>query len=107
MLWWQVRQILRADFPALRAVEGVAVVVPFFLCVFAAIYVLMSEANSANFTEPLTRTGALYLSIVVFGTVGFGDIAADHRRFPPGRERADPVRFGLPRRRPPTLPGWL
>ena len=75
VLWWQLRQVLRADFPALRAVEGVAVVVPFFLCVFAAIYVLMSEANSANFTEPLTRTSALYLSIVVFGTVGFGDIA--------------------------------
>ena len=33
VLWWQLRQILRADFPALRAVEGVAVVMPFFLCV--------------------------------------------------------------------------
>ncbi len=75
VLWWQLRQVLRADYPALRAVEGVAVVVPFFLCVFASIYVLMSEADSANFTESLTRTSALYFSIVVFGTVGFGDIA--------------------------------
>ena len=74
VLWWQLRQILRADFPALRAVEGVAVVVPIFLCAYAVIYVLMSEADSATFTEPLTRTGALYLSVVVFGTVGFGDI---------------------------------
>lgn len=71
---WQVRQILRSDRPALRAVEAVAFVVPFFLCSYATVYVVLSQGNVENFSEPLSRTSALYFAIVVFGTVGFGDI---------------------------------
>ena len=36
----------------------------------------MERASAASFTEPLTRTDALYFSVTVFSTVGFGDIAA-------------------------------
>jgi hypothetical protein len=36
----------------------------------------MERASAANFTQPLTRTDALYFSVTVFTTVGFGDIAA-------------------------------
>jgi hypothetical protein len=36
----------------------------------------MQRASAANFTQPLTRTDALYFSVTVFTTVGFGDIAA-------------------------------
>ena len=32
---WQVWQILRADLPALRAVQAVAFVIPVFLCSYA------------------------------------------------------------------------
>lgn len=75
ILWWQVRQILRSELPALRAVEGVAVVIPFFLCSYASAYVVLASADPGSFTEVLTRTDALYFAIVVFGTVGLGDIA--------------------------------
>lgn len=75
ILWWQVRQILRSDLPVLRALEGVAVVVPFFLCTYAAAYVILSRADPGSFSETLGPTDALYFSIVIFGTVGFGDIA--------------------------------
>jgi hypothetical protein len=34
----------------------------------------MERASAASFTEPLTRTDALYFSVTVFSTVGFGDI---------------------------------
>lgn len=70
---WQVRQILRAETPGLRAAQAVGIVVPFFLTGYATVYVLLSRIPGA-FTEELSRTSALYFSIVVFGSVGFGDI---------------------------------
>jgi len=36
----------------------------------------MERSSAANFTQPLTRTDALYFTVTVFATVGFGDIAA-------------------------------
>jgi len=36
----------------------------------------MERASAASFTEPLTRTDALYFTVTVFSTVGFGDITA-------------------------------
>jgi voltage-gated potassium channel len=30
--------------------------------------------SAANFTQPLTKTDALYFTVTVFSTVGFGDI---------------------------------
>jgi hypothetical protein len=36
----------------------------------------MERTNSTYFSQPLTRTGALYFSVTVFSTVGFGDITA-------------------------------
>ena len=71
----QVRAILRARYPAVQAVEALAVAVPLFLLLFAAGYSLMSSAAPDTFTEPLSRTDALYFTVTVFATVGFGDIA--------------------------------
>ena len=51
-------------------------IVPFYLLLFASTYFLMERASAANFTQPLTRTDALYFSVTVFTTVGFGDITA-------------------------------
>jgi hypothetical protein len=48
---------------------------PFYLLLFASTYFVMERASAASFTEPLTRTDALYFSVTVFSTVGFGDIA--------------------------------
>ena len=36
----------------------------------------MGGISEANFNEPLTRTDALYFTVTVFATVGFGDIVA-------------------------------
>ena len=51
-------------------------IIPRYLLLFASTYFLMERASAANFTQPLTRTDALYFSVTVFTTVGFGDIAA-------------------------------
>jgi ion channel len=71
----QVRAILRARYPAVQAIESLAVAVPLFLLLFAAGYSLMSSASPGAFTEPLDRTDAIYFTVTVFATVGFGDIA--------------------------------
>ena len=104
IVFWQVRQIMRADLPALRALEAVGFVIPLFLCSYAAIYVLLSLGSPDNFSEPLTRSAALYFAIVVFGTVGFGDIFPIDRSGPPRRQLADPRQFDLHRRCRPGLP---
>jgi hypothetical protein len=75
LIAWQVRQILRARTPALRAVEALALSLPLFLVLFAAVYVVLSDSDPAAFSEPLDRTDGLYFVVTVFATVGFGDIA--------------------------------
>jgi voltage-gated potassium channel len=76
LLAWRIRSILHAEHPGLRAIETIAVVVPLWILAFATTYYLASRANSATFSEPLTRTDALYFSVTVFATVGLGDITA-------------------------------
>lgn len=71
---WQVVAIARAEYPRLRAVEALATAVPLFLVLFSATYFLLSDAVPGAFTEPLNRTDALYFTVTVFATVGFGDI---------------------------------
>ena len=73
---FQVRSIIRATHPALRAVGALATSVPLFLLLFAGTYFVMGGISEANFNEPLTRTDALYFTVTVFATVGFGDIVA-------------------------------
>ena len=73
---FQVRSIIRATYPALRAVGALATSVPLFLLLFAGTYFVMGGISEGNFNEPLTRTDALYFTVTVFATVGFGDIVA-------------------------------
>ena len=49
-------------------------ILPLYLLVFASAYYVMERASAANFSQPLTRTDALYFAVTVFSTVGFGDI---------------------------------
>jgi voltage-gated potassium channel len=72
---WQLRAIVRARYPAVRAVVALAVTVPLFVLLFASVYFVMARASPANFgARQLTRTDALYFTVTVFSTVGFGDI---------------------------------
>ncbi len=73
---WQVRAIAGSRYPGLRAAEALGLIIPLYLLLFASTYFLMERASAVNFTQPLTRTDALYFSVTVFGTVGFGDITA-------------------------------
>jgi hypothetical protein len=72
---WQVRAILGSDVPRLRAIQAVAVGLPLLLLLFASAYVVIAHNAPGSFTESITRTDALYFTVTVFATVGFGDIA--------------------------------
>jgi len=76
MIAWQVRAIESSDSPAIRAVQALASTTPLFLLLFASTYWLMSADDPATFTEALSRSDALYLTVTIFATVGFGDISA-------------------------------
>jgi voltage-gated potassium channel len=71
---WQVRRITRGRVPQLRAIEALSTIIPLFLVVFAAIYLATSVARPAAFSQHLNHVRALYFSVTVFSTVGFGDI---------------------------------
>jgi len=72
----QIPAIIKAKYPNLRAIEALAVTVPLFLLIFSRIYLSNSLTNPAAFTSPLDNTTALYFTVTVFATVGFGDIVA-------------------------------
>jgi hypothetical protein len=74
LLLWQASVIRRSVRPTLRAVEALATTLPLFLLLYAAVYYLLQRSAPQGFGEPLSRTDALYFTLTVFSTVGFGDI---------------------------------
>ncbi len=74
VLAWQVKRISVAELPELRAVEALGVVIAVFLVAFSAIYLSLSHEEPGTFTQQLSHAKALYFTITIFSTVGFGDI---------------------------------
>ncbi|MEV8535760.1 potassium channel family protein [Streptomyces sp. NPDC051211] len=71
---WQTSAITRAQYPRLRALEALATAVPLFLVLFSATYFVLAQEVPESFSEPLSRTDALYFTVTVFATVGLGDV---------------------------------
>jgi hypothetical protein len=77
VLLYEVQAIIRSNRPMLRAANAMALVIPVFVVEFAWTYITLSRNNPAAFTGgTLDKVGALYFTVTVFTTVGFGDIAA-------------------------------
>ncbi|MBC9927682.1 MULTISPECIES: potassium channel family protein [unclassified Leucobacter] len=72
----QVRTVVAADVPQIRAVEAVVVSVVSFVLLFALLYLSISTSDASAFSEPMDRVDALYFTSSTFTTVGFGDIVA-------------------------------
>lgn len=75
VLTLQLRIVIVANVPQVRAVEAVVQSVVLFLCLFSLLYSSMATTDAASFSEPLDRMDALYFTTATFATVGFGDIA--------------------------------
>lgn len=76
LLALQIRAITRSQYPIARAVGALAITVPLFLVVFALTYYMMGRAEASSWSESLNRLDAMYFTVTVFATVGFGDITA-------------------------------
>ena len=72
----QIPAIINAKFPILRAAITLGVLVPLYLLVFARLYLSGSLSDPGTFSQPLDHATALYFTVTVFATVGFGDIVA-------------------------------
>ncbi len=73
-LTYEVRAIMKSSRPVLRAADALALVIPVFIVVFAWTYLTLAKSDPGSFSQPLTRVSALYFTVTVFSTVGFGDI---------------------------------
>lgn len=76
VLVWQVRGLTRSRYPFLRVVHTMSVALGVFVLGFATVYLALSVADPATFTEPLNKVSAVYFTVTVLATVGFGDITA-------------------------------
>ena len=76
LVGYQTVSITRARYPRLRAVEAFSTTLVLFLVMFSSAYYLLEDGAPGSFSEHLTRLDALYFTVTVFATVGFGDITA-------------------------------
>ena len=74
VLVWLLLRILDAANPGLRAIEALSVVVVLLIVVFAATYLSIVSEAPDSFNTGLDHSSALYFTITVLATVGFGDI---------------------------------
>lgn len=70
----QIRATMRSPYPAMRAVESLAISGPLFLILFATAHYLIERNAAHSYSQSMTRLDALYFTFTVFTTVGFGDI---------------------------------
>lgn len=76
LVTFQVRWVAGSPYPRLRAIEALATSIPLFLLLFASAYLVVATQTAGSFSEGLTHTKAIYFTVTVFATVGFGDITA-------------------------------
>ncbi|QJY47968.1 potassium channel family protein [Pseudonocardia broussonetiae] len=74
LIAWDVRAIARSHLPRLRAAQAVATGLTLLIVLYAGTYAVIAADQPESFSEELSRTDALYFTVTVFATVGFGDI---------------------------------
>jgi hypothetical protein len=77
VITWELRSVLRAELPVVRGIQALATSTSLLLLIFASAYYAISTQEPSAFNERLDRVDALYFTVTVFATVGFGDIVAD------------------------------
>jgi hypothetical protein len=73
---WAILLIHRSRTPVLTGVLLIIVMITAMVLIFAITYLTISADDPANFTEPLDKVDALYFTMTILSTVGFGDITA-------------------------------
>ena len=77
ILTWRVRDLFRSRLPGFAGGRNPGPRWYRYTCCCSPPPISWPSARTAGyFSEPLTRSSALYFSVTVFSTVGFGDITA-------------------------------
>ncbi|UGT64476.1 potassium channel family protein [Nocardia asteroides] len=71
-----IRRLTAAPQRAGRQVDGILLLLTVTVVFFALTYYLLAKNDPGQFDGLVTRTDALYYTIVTLGTVGFGDVHA-------------------------------
>ena len=74
LLVWHLRSIVVSPYPLVRGVAALVTTIPLFLVLFATAHFLLDRNVPGSFSEAMSRLDAIYFSVTVFSTVGFGDI---------------------------------
>lgn len=70
----QLRQIRKAEYPVLRAVEAIALVATLFVVVMGSVHFALGQSSPDAYSQSMTRLDAMYFTVTTLATVGFGDI---------------------------------
>jgi hypothetical protein len=71
---WLFVRVRSANYPLSGGLFLLAVTIAFFILCFSWIYLVLDQSHPDSFTEPLSKVGAVYFTLSVLTTVGFGDI---------------------------------
>ena len=73
---WALVRINRSPHPMRTGFVLLAVMITAMVVLFALTYLSLSVSDPNNFNVPLTKISALYFTMTILATVGFGDIVA-------------------------------
>lgn len=71
-----VRALHHTPYPVLRAANLLSTTLLLFILGFSLTYLALFQADPGSFSEPLSKISAVYFTVTVLATVGFGDITA-------------------------------
>lgn len=73
---WALFRIHRSSHPLRTGVTALVVMLTAVVVIFALAYLALSIDDVGNFNVPLDKVSALYFTMTILTTVGFGDIHA-------------------------------
>ena len=68
--------IMRDPTPELRAGSAMIVAVTLLVLMFSMAYASLAVSHPEWFSQPIDKSSAIYFTVTILGTVGFGDITA-------------------------------
>ena len=71
-----VRALHHTPYPVLRAANLLSTTLLLFILGFSLTYLALYQADPGSFSEPISKISAVYFTVTVLATVGFGDITA-------------------------------
>ena len=76
LAWRSLKRIMTSAHPLVEAVNGLLLVLALLVLSFAGLYLLLALRTHGQMSGLETKTDALYFTVTIVATVGFGDINA-------------------------------